>query len=626
MTERALEAALDFEAGREPANESTPGPRLLIVDDISDNREILTRRFVRRGFQVREADGGASALEIMEREHFDLVLLDVMMPEIDGLEVLRRIRLTHSASTLPVIMVTARNQSTDIVSALELGANDYVSKPVDFAVALARVNTQIERKRAEAEVKKSNEALRQINEQLETRVHERTAKLVATNEKLKTEIEHREQSEAHSRYLAYHDALTGLGNRLMFRQELENGLAQARRENKSLAVLFVDLDGFKSVNDTLGHSVGDGLLKQIASRLRDELQESDLIARLGGDEFAVLRLSADQPAGAIALAVQIIDAVAAPWSIDGHQLAVGASVGIAVANDGLGDPESLLRSADLAMYRAKAEGRGTYRLFDPQMDAGARARRSLEIELRAAVANGDFKLFYQPLVNLKSKQVSGFEALMRWRHATRGMIPPSDFIPLAEELGLIIPLGEWALRQACAEAATWPGDLKIAVNLSPIQFQRGNLVPSVVNALASSGLDPRRLELEITESVMLGRTDRNLAMLKQLRELGVRISMDDFGTGYSSLSYLRSFQFDKIKIDQSFIRDLSSNEECHAIVSAIVNLGASFGIATTAEGVETEEQLNCLDGKGCTEVQGRLFSMPVPTDEIPQLLKTIGHA
>jgi diguanylate cyclase (GGDEF)-like protein len=598
-------------------------PRLLIVDDISDNRDILMRRFERRGFDVVEADSGLVAIELIEKSSFDLVLLDVMMPGIDGLETLKRIRSRRSASALPVIMVTAKSESGNIVDALELGANDYVTKPVDFAVALARVNTQISRRRAEQQVVLANEGLRKANEDLERRVQERTARLVDANRKLKEEIADREELQAKSQYLAYHDPLTGLGNRLLFKEQLDEALRDASVAPHPLAVLFLDLDGFKTVNDTLGHSVGDLLLRSVAAKLRDLLPVTDRISRLGGDEFAILQISGSQPTSSISLAEKIIEVVGHPHSIDGHDVTVGASVGIAVACPGQMNTESFLKSADLAMYSAKSEGRGTYRIFDPQMDEIVQTRRSLERDMRTALAQGGFELFYQPLVNLQTNQVTAFEALMRWHHSDRGTVPPSEFIPVAEEMGLIVPLGEWALRCACLEAIKWPDEVRVSVNLSPLQFAKGNLVSTVMSALASSGLSSSRLELEITESVLLEKSERNIAILNQLRALGVRISMDDFGTGYSSIGYLRSFPFDKIKIDRSFVRDLLVDEGSLAIVRAIAGLGISFGMTTTAEGVETEEQMQCLNLEGCSEVQGYLYSKPVPRDEVAGLLASL---
>ena len=469
----------------------------------------------------------------------------------------------------------------------------------------------------------ANEALRRANEELERRVEERTSRLSEVNQRLKVEIANREESQAKSQFLAYHDSLTGLGNRLLFKDQLEEALNDVSVTPHPVAVLFLDLDGFKAVNDTLGHSIGDLLLKSVATKLRDILQRTDRIARLGGDEFAILQVSAPQPGSSIALAEKIIEIVGQPCSIDGHDVTVGASIGIAVAHPGDINTETFLKSADLAMYSAKSDGRGTYRMFDPEMDAIVQARRGLERDMRTALMQDGFRLFYQPLVNLQTKEVTTFEALMRWQHPERGSVPPAIFIPVAEEMGLIVQLGEWALRQACMEAVEWPDGICVSVNLSPLQFSKGNLVSTVMSALASSGLPASRLELEITESVLLEKSERNISILNQLRHLGVRISMDDFGTGYSSIGYLRSFPFDKIKIDQSFVKDVLVDEGSLAIVRAIAGLGVSFGMITTAEGVETEEQMRCLNLEGCIEVQGYLFSKPIPANEIVGLLASL---
>ena len=599
--------------------------RLLIVDDVRDNRVLLRRRFERRGFEVVEAESGLTALDLIDAESFDLVLLDIMMPGIDGIETLKRIRKQKSASQLPVIMVTGKTATENMVEALQLGANDYVTKPVDFAVALARVEVQISRKRAEEQAAFATDELRKTNEDLERRVAERTGRLIEANQKLKIEIAEREELQAKSQYLAYHDSLTGLGNRLLFKEHLEEALTDVTIAPHQVAVLFLDLDGFKSVNDTLGHSVGELLLKSIAAKLRNILRPTDRISRLGGDEFAILQMSVVQPESSIALAQEILAIAEQEFDIDGHDVTVGASIGIAIASPGETDAETILKSADLAMYSAKSDGRGTYRMFDPEMDSIVQARRILEKDLRTAFSQNEFKLFYQPLVNLHTKRVKAFEALMRWEHPERGLIPPSEFIRVAEEMGLIVPLGEWALRQACAEAMDWPSEVCVSVNLSPLQFSKGNLVSTVVSALASSGLPGSRLELEITETILLEKTERNVSILNQLRGLGVRISMDDFGTGYSSIGYLRSFPFDKIKIDQSFVRDLLVDEGSLAIVRAIARLGVSFGITTTAEGVETEEQMHCLSLEGCVEAQGYLLSKPVPASEVSELLNRLAH-
>jgi diguanylate cyclase (GGDEF)-like protein/PAS domain S-box-containing protein len=432
------------------------------------------------------------------------------------------------------------------------------------------------------------------------------------------DVTERRVAEAKIMHMARHDALTNLSNRVLFREQMDQSL----NRGEAFAVHFIDLDRFKGVNDTLGHPVGDALLCAVTKRLQLAIRGIDTVARLGGDEFAIIQLGA-RPTDATELASRIIESMSQPFDILGHQVVIGASVGIAVAPTDGAEPDQLLRNADMALYRAKAEGRGTYHFFQPEMDAQMQARHSLEIDLRKALAAGEFELYYQPLVDLASNKVNGFEALVRWNHPARGLVGPDEFIPIAEEIGLIVPLGEWVLNQACRDAKTWPANVSVAVNLSAAQFRSPTLALSVVNALTTSGLSPSRLELEITETVLLQDDQVVLDVLHQVRDLGVRISMDDFGTGYSSLSYLRSFPFDKIKIDRSFIKELGNANDCVAIIRAVTRLGHSLGMTTTAEGVETEDQLNILRAEGCTQVQGYLFSPPRPACEVLALINKI---
>ncbi len=432
------------------------------------------------------------------------------------------------------------------------------------------------------------------------------------------DVTERRQAETKIMHMARHDALTNLPNRLLFREQMEQSLVRGEK----LAVLFIDLDRFKNVNDTLGHPVGDALLCAVTKRLQLAVRGADTVARLGGDEFAVIQIGG-RPTDATELAARIIDSISEAFDVHGHQVMIGTSVGIAIAPTDGTEPDQLLRNADMALYRAKSEGRGTYHFFQPEMDAQMQARRSLELDLRKALLAGEFELYYQPLIDLKSDKVSGFEALVRWHHPERGLIGPDDFISVAEEIGLIVPIGDWVLKQACRDAMTWPGKLTVAVNLSAAQFRSPALALSVVGALGASGLPASRLELEITETVLLQDDKAVLDVLHQIRALGVRISMDDFGTGYSSLSYLRSFPFDKIKIDRSFIRELGKENDCVAIIRAVSRLGHSLGMITTAEGVETKEQLAILRDEGCTQVQGFLFSEPRPAKEVPALLQKL---
>lgn len=433
------------------------------------------------------------------------------------------------------------------------------------------------------------------------------------------DITARARAEEKIAHLAHYDALTDLPNRVLFRERVEQAL-KAIGPGEQLAVLYLDIDEFKGVNDALGHAAGDELLKGVAERLRGCLKTADVAARLGGDEFAVIQSSIKDRSETTQLVDEIYAAIRAPFECAGHLITTDASIGIALApGDGL-DLDQLLRNADLALYGAKGDGRRTYRFFEAGMDARARARRILELELRQAIADDGLEVYYQPVVNLEDGKVSSCEALLRWRHPERGMISPAEFIPVAEETGLINQLGTWVLNTACAEAATWPEDVRVAVNVSPVQFKSQTLALNVAAALATSGLAASRLELEITEAVLIRDDDAALEVLHQLRKPGVRIALDDFGTGYSSLSYLQRFPFDKIKIDRSFIKDIAGAGASSSIVQAVVNIAAASDMTTTAEGVETEQQRNLLYILGCTEMQGYLFSPAISAVEIRRLL------
>ncbi len=438
------------------------------------------------------------------------------------------------------------------------------------------------------------------------------------------DVTERRRAENALVFMARHDALTKLPNRTLFRERLEHAIAMSRRGTEC-ALLCLDLDRFKIINDTLGHPVGDKLLCAVAERLLAAVREVDTVARLGGDEFAIIQVGLSVPENAAILSERVIRAICEPYDIDGHRLSVGVSIGIAIVVDNDAVAETLLKDADIALYLAKSEGRGVYRFFEPEMDARVQARRELELDLRAAWLADELELHYQPFLNLNSGKVMGFEALMRWNHPVRGVIKPADLVSIAEETGLIIQIGEWVLRKACQEAANWPEGIDIAVNLSPVQFKGGHLLDVIERALEASGLAASRLELEITESVLLQNSDDRLALLHQLNARGIRIALDDFGTGYSSLGYLRSFPFDKIKIDKSFISDIDTNKDSVVIVNAIINLADGLGMTTTAEGVETPEQLAALRAFGCANVQGYLFSSPLSASDVSSMINTL-HA
>jgi diguanylate cyclase (GGDEF)-like protein len=434
------------------------------------------------------------------------------------------------------------------------------------------------------------------------------------------DITERHQAQARITHMARHDPLTDLPNRLLLRERLEEGLLGLGR-GAQCAILCLDLDRFKAVNDTLGHPTGDALLQTVAGRLRDCARVTDTIARLGGDEFAILL---DEPLSRAEigdLAARVVERIARPYQINGHEVVIGVTIGIAVSpTDGV-DAAQLIKNADIALYCAKAEGRGCYRFYHSEMGAIAQERYSLEQDLRRALLAQEFRLFYQPMINMRPQQLNGFEALLRWHSPERGLLLPDTFMTLAEETGLIAPIGEWMIRRACFDASQWPEPLKLSVNLSATQLKSRGLITCVKSALWDSGLSPERLEMEITESALLADTETTLAALRHLKDLGVSISMDDFGTGYSSLSYLRRFPFDKIKIDRSFVKDLGQRSDAIAVVRAVTGLCSGLGMQATAEGVESEEQLAVLAAERCTEVQGYLFSEPRPAEELAQLVK-----
>ncbi len=435
------------------------------------------------------------------------------------------------------------------------------------------------------------------------------------------DITERKRAEARLAFLAQHDGLTGLPNRNLLRQQMDDILVQTRRSTEQVAVLVLGVDNFKAVNDMFGHGVGDKLLRAVAKRLRSVLREEDTLARLNSDEFAIIQSGLTRPEDAVLLSRRLLEAISDPFLVEDHSIVIGATIGIAMAPGDGQDAEDLLKNAGMALSRAKSDSRGTFSFFEAGMDARAQSRRKIERDLREAIQNDVLRPHYQPLIDLSCGRITGFEALVRWPHPERGMVSPAEFIPVAEETGLIKAIGGLMLRRACMDAATWPDDVRVAVNLSPLQFRSGNLLSVVMDSLKQSGLPAKRLELEITETLLLEKSSQVLATLHALRALGVRISMDDFGTGYSSLSYLRSFPFDKIKIDQSFVRDLGANREAQAIIRSIVSLGKGLGVVITAEGVETEAELSCLRSEGCHEGQGFLFSRARPNEEIVALLR-----
>jgi diguanylate cyclase (GGDEF)-like protein len=431
------------------------------------------------------------------------------------------------------------------------------------------------------------------------------------------DVTERKSAEARITHLARYDSLTGLPNRMFLREQMEKVLASAQ----SSAVLFVDLDQFKQVNDTLGHPRGDMLLRAVADRLRQMARPTDIVARFGGDEFVVVQTPIASSDDAASFARRIVASLGETYEIDGHQVVIGASVGIAITPRDATGPDHLLKIADMALYWAKADQRGTWRFFEPEMDVRAHARRTLELDLRHALSHSAFQVYYQPLIDLRTKKISTCEALLRWPHPVRGMISPSEFIPVAEEMGLIVELGKWVLREACRTCARWPAHVRVAVNLSASQFRRGNVTETIKQVLDETGLDPNRLEIEITESVLFQDTRATRMILHQIRDLGVRISLDDFGTGYSSLSYLQSLPLNKVKIDRSFLEGLESDGRALVLLRGIAKLSADLGLSVTVEGIETAEQLAVVSAEpSVTEAQGWLFAPALPAQQVGQLL------
>jgi diguanylate cyclase (GGDEF)-like protein/PAS domain S-box-containing protein len=683
--------------------------RILIVDDNEMNRDMLARRLERKGYAIQVAEGAQCLLERIREEAVDLVLLDVEMPGISGLDALQSLRGCYSPIQLPIIMVTAKDQSEDIVRALDLGANDYLTKPIDFPVALARIRTQEALKNAEDALRVSEEryalAAQGANDGLwdwnlvdnaiyfsprwkimlgyqESEVGNRPEEWldrvhIADRERVKDEI------TAHQRGLTPHfesenrvqhkdgsfrwmlsrglavrdasgkatrmagsqtditggkvaDALTGLPNRLLFIDRLIRLIEHTKRHKDYLfAVLFLDLDGFKMINDSLGHAIGDQLLVGVANRLEKCLRVSDTVtrieklftlARLGGDEFTILLDQVKDSSDATLVADRIMKAIAAPFDLRGRKLFTSVSIGIALSNIGYDKPEDLLRDADTAMYRAKTLGKGRYEVFDLDMRASVIARLQLETDLRTALERGEFRNFYQPIVSLDSGRIIGFEALLRWQHPTRGLLQPIDFIAVAEETGMIREIGWWNLQQACRQISAWNAcrdgapPLIMSVNISVKQFVQPNLAVEIGKLLREIGLPPDTLKLEITESTVMADPSAAENMLSQIKSLGVQLSIDDFGTGYSSLSYLHRFPLDTLKIDRSFTKAIGLEGDSMEIVRTILPMANSLRLNVIAEGVETAEQLAILRKLQCEYAQGYYFSEPVTAEDAGALL------
>lgn len=582
-------------AARERASEP---PSLLVVDDMPDNVHELMEA-LKADYRIRVACTGPKALEMVEGPTPpDLVLLDVVMPDMDGYEVCRRIKATANGGRIPVIFVTVIDATQEKVKGFDLGAADYITKPFDIDEVKARIRTHLE--------------LARLRHFLEDLVTQRTTMLQVSEEKY--------------RILTHRDALTGLPNRMLFAELLAHAILHAERNDGQFALLHLDLDNFKTINESLGHTLGDALLVRVGQRLQSLLPESDAIARGGGDEFNILLdVSNDMPA--VDLMVQrMIDVLAEPFELGGNQVYVGASIGIALYPDDGRDVAALQDNAEAAMYQAKAQGRGGLCFFAPELTQRAKQRLSLEADLRRALQGNELLLHYQPQIDLVNGQIIGLEALVRWQHPERGLVPPNDFIPLAEESGLIVNLGEWVLRAACLQLKVWMAlgiaPPQVAVNVSAVQLSRGDLVSSVRRILQETGVPPERIELEITESSVMVDRERSFTTLTALRSFGMRLSIDDFGTGYSSMAYLQQLEVHKLKVDISFVRDMTINSGNASMVKAVIALGHSLGLEIIAEGVEEQGQANYLRSLHCDVMQGYFVSRPLPAAAMAEFLKT----
>ncbi|MBD2516702.1 EAL domain-containing protein [Nostoc sp. FACHB-973] len=596
---------------------------ILIVDDMPDNLRVLSSILTREGYNVRKALNWQMALTATQTVLPDLILLDIMMPEVDGYEICQTFKAWELTADIPVIFISALDDVFDKVKAFRVGGADYITKPFEFQEVLVRVQNQLALRSARLEILK-------LNVELEHRVKQRTWELENALQKLHDEIISRQKLQSQILDIALHDSLTGLPNRVLFIRQLKNALNRAKQEpNYQFAVLFLDCDRFKVINDSLGHLVGDELLIAIAHRLQTCLIPIDTLARLGGDEFGILLENLTDINIAIQVAERILQQLSLAFKLSRYEVFMNASIGISWGNKDYDRPEYLLRDADTAMYRAKAQGRAKYHVFDPAMHQEAIQLLELENDLRRAVERQEFLVYYQPIVCLTTGRISGFEALVRWRHPIRGLVSPIEFIPVAEETGLIGAINTWVLQSACHQLSIWqhhpvtPEPLTISVNLSARLFSQPNLVDQIDRIISENKINSEYLQLEITESVIMENTNAIKIILEQLKQRKIKLIMDDFGTGYSSLSYLHSFPLDALKIDKSFVKRMQENQENMGLVPAMIGIANSMGMSAIAEGVETEEQLAQLRNLNCDFAQGYLFSKPIEEQLVLKLLALV---
>jgi diguanylate cyclase (GGDEF)-like protein len=595
---------------------------ILVVDDIPDNLRILSTALTERGYRVRCAKNGAMALLTTQKEPPHLILLDIKMPDMDGYQVCEKLKADATTCHIPIIFLSAFDDVLDKVKAFEVGGADYITKPFQIEEVVARIEHQLALQIARAEIS-------ELNAKLEQKVQERTSQLEEVISELNLEIIKHEQTQSQLLSQSLHDALTGLPNRILLMEHLQKALQRSQR-NKDyyFAVLFIDLDRFKIINDSWGHAVGDQLIVAISQVLKDCTREVDTVSRLSGDEFAVLLDNLGDPQEAIDITERLLEQMSIPISLAERTVFTGASIGIVLSNNHYQEGLDILRDADIAMYRAKALGKGRYAIFDHEMYTQTLYLSQIETDLRYVLKRQELRLCYQPVVSVQTGKIIGFEALVRWKHPTQGLILPSDFITIAEDTGLIIPIGEWVLREACQQLLQWQlqfleaSSLYISVNLSSRQIEQHNFADQLGNILQETGLRGKFLKLELTESMLMDQSEKTLSLLSQIKDYDVQISIDDFGTGYSSLSYLHRFPIDTLKIDRSFVDQMDANRENSEIVKTIITLAHILEMEAIAEGVETPEQVDRLKALECEAVQGYFFSKPISAQAATDLLAT----
>jgi diguanylate cyclase (GGDEF)-like protein len=598
---------------------------ILIIDDMPDNLRVLSSLLTREGYGVRKALNWHMALTACQTLLPDLILLDIMIPEVDGYEICRRLKACRLTADIPVIFISALEDVFDKVKAFQVGGVDYITKPFEFEEVLVRVENQLALRTARLEILK-------LNTELENRVNERTSQLEKALYKLQQEINQRQQLQTKLLDIALHDSLTGLPNRVLFIKRLEQALNRAKLESDyHFAVLFLDCDRFKVVNNSLGHLVGDELLIAIARRLQASLSPFDSLARFGGDEFAILLENITDISTAIEVAECILKKLSQPFKLFRYEVFINASIGINWGNHNYEKSEYLLRDADTAMYRAKALGKARYHVFDPAMHQEVSQLLELENDLRRAVERQEFVVHYQPIICITTGAIAGFEALIRWQHPTKGLVYPTAFIPIAEETGLINHINIWVLQSACQTLRLLQNhpatnknlnSLTISVNLSPRLFSLPNFLAEIDQILDETKINPANLELEITESLLIENSDVIKTILYELKERKIKLVMDDFGTGYSSLSYLHSFSLNTLKIDKSFVKRMQENQQNMGLVPAIIGIAHSMGMIVIAEGVETQHQLTQLKNLKCDFAQGLLFSGAIEPELVLNLIAT----